>query len=141
MRTSSKGLDLIRTSEGLRLKAYKCPAGVSTIGYGATMDVKMGMEITRAEAEQMLCRDVSRFETYLTDLVKAPLTQGQWDALSSFIYNFGPTKFASSTLLKYLNAGLYDDAADQFQRWNKSAGKVERGLVLRRAAERALFVS
>ena len=141
MRTSSKGLDLIRHFEGLRLLAYKCPANVPTIGYGATLDVKMGMEITKEEAERLLCRDVKRFEQYVEKLVTVPLTQGQFDALVAFCYNLGPGNLESSTLLKYLNAGLYQDAALQFLRWNKSNKVALAGLTRRRVAEKALFES
>ncbi|WP_104097390.1 lysozyme [Stutzerimonas kunmingensis] len=141
MHISQKGLDLIKSFEGLRLSAYKCPADVWTIGYGATAGVKAGQTITKERAEELLREDVKRFEGYVERLVKVPLTQGQHDALTSFVYNLGAGNLSNSTLLRLLNAGDYAGAAAQFDRWNKAGGKVLAGLVRRRAAERALFES
>ena len=140
MKPSERGLALIRQFEGLRLSAYKCPAGVSTIGYGTTKGVKMGQTITRDEADRMLAEDAQRFADRVAALVKVPLSQNQIDALTSFVYNVGPTAFANSTLLRVLNAGLYKDASDQFLRWNKAANNVIAGLTRRRIAERELFL-
>ena len=139
MQVSEKGLALIRRFEGLRLAAYKCPAGVCTIGYGTTRGIKMGMVITKAQAEALLADDVQRFVGHIEALVTAPLAQHQLDALASFVYNIGPGAFAGSTLLRLLNAGLTKEAAGQFPRWNKAAGAVLAGLTRRRAAERAMF--
>ena len=140
MKPSERGLALIRQFEGLRLSAYKCSAGVPTIGYGTTKGVKMGMEITKDEAERLFQEDVQRFVDHIEALVKVPLNQNQIDALASFVYNVGPTAFANSTLLRVLNAGLYKDASDQFLRWNKAANNVVAGLTRRRIAERELFL-
>jgi len=139
MHTSQKGLDLIKSFEGLRLSAYKDVVGVVTIGYGTTSGVKMGDTITKERAEELLREDVKRFEGQVLRLVKVPLTQGQLDALVSFTYNLGAGNLGNSTLLRLLNAGDYAGAAAQFDRWNKAGGKVLAGLVRRRAAERALF--
>ncbi len=139
MHTSQKGLDLIKSFEGLRLSAYKCPAGVWTIGYGTTAGVKPGQSITKERAEELLRDDVKRFEDQVLRLVKVPLTQGQFDALVSFTYNLGAANLGNSTLLRLLNAGDYKGAAAQFDRWTKAGGKELPGLVKRRAAERALF--
>jgi len=139
MHTSQKGLDLIKSFEGLRLSAYKCPADVWTIGHGTTAGVKPGQTITKERAEELLREDVERFEAQVLRLVKVPLSQGQFDALVSFTYNLGAGNLSNSTLLRLLNAGDYAGAADQFDRWNKAGGKVLAGLVRRRAAERALF--
>lgn len=139
MHTSQKGLDLIKSFEGLRLSAYKCPADVWTIGYGTTAGVKPGQTITKERAEELLREDVARFDGYIEALVRVPLTQGQWDALSSFVYNLGPGALEKSTLLRLLNAGDYSGAAAQFDRWVYASGKKLSGLVKRRAAERALF--
>jgi len=141
MKASEKGLALIRGFEGLRLNAYKCLAGVVTIGYGTTKGVKMGDTVTKEEAEELLRLDVQRFVDHIAALVTVPLNQNHIDALASFVYNVGPTAFAKSTLLKYLNAGLYKDAADQFLRWNKAANNVVAGLTRRRVAEKTLFES
>lgn len=140
MKTSPRGLALIRQFEGLRLLAYKDAVGVPTIGYGTTRGVKMGMTITKEQAEELLRQDVERFEPEVLRLVKVPLAQSQWDALLSFTYNLGSANLESSTLLKLLNKGDYQAAADQFPRWNKAKGKVLNGLTARRAAERALFM-
>ncbi len=143
MRTSQNGIDLIKSSEGLRLTAYPDPGTGGepwTIGYGATRGVTQGMTITQDQAERMLVNDIQRFEPSIENLVKVPLNQNQWDALMSFVYNLGAGNLASSTLLKLLNAGDFAGAADQFLRWNKAAGKILPGLTARRAAERALFL-
>ena len=139
MHTSQKGLDLIKSFEGLRLSAYKDVVGVVTIGYGTTSGVKMGDTITKERAEELLREDVRRFEGYVGRLVKVPLTQGQYDALVSFAYNLGPGALERSTLLDQLNRGDYDGAAEQFGRWVKAGGRTLAGLVRRRKAERALF--
>lgn len=139
MHTSQQGLDLIKSFEGLRLSAYKCPADVWTIGYGTTAGVKPGQTITKERAEELLREDVKRFEGYVSRLVKVPLTQGQFDALTSFVYNLGPGALEKSTLLDQLNRGDYDSAAEQLERWVKAGGKTLAGLVRRRKAERALF--
>lgn len=141
MKISDKGLALIKKYEGLRLKAYKCPAGIWTVGYGSTgPHVKSGMEITEAQANALLMLDVSRFETGVNALASCK-TQGQFDALVSFAFNLGLGNLDSSTLLKKHKAGDYAGAADQFPRWNKSDGMALPGLVKRRAAERELYVS
>ncbi len=140
MKPSENGLALIRQFEGLRLSAYKCPAGVATIGWGATKGVRMGQTITKDEAERMLRDDAQRFADHIAALVKVKLSQHQIDALVSFVYNVGPSAFAGSTMLRLINQGLYADAARQFQRWNKAGGEVLPGLIRRRAAERDLFM-
>ena len=140
MHISERGLALIRKAEGLRLSAYKCPAGIPTIGYGHTAGVKMGQVIDKAEAESLLLGDAASFELSVLGMVKVPLSQGQFDALVSFAYNLGGGALKGSTLLRLLNAGLYADAANQFCRWNKADGKALAGLTIRRALERALFV-
>jgi lysozyme len=140
MRTSQKGVSLIKSFEGLRLKSYQDSVGVWTIGYGATRGITSGMSITNEQAERMLVNDIGRFEPEIERLVKVALNQGQWDALMSFTYNLGASNLGSSTLLKLLNAGDYSGAAEQFPRWNKAGGQVLAGLSKRRAAERAMFL-
>lgn len=139
MKTSDRGLALIREFEGLRLTAYQDAVGVWTIGYGTTRGVKKGQKITDAQAEELLREDVARFEPEVLRLVKVPLSQSQFDALVSFAYNLGSKNLGGSTLLRMLNAGDYKGAAGQFERWNKAGGKVLAGLTRRRAAERKLF--
>lgn len=131
----------IKTAEGLRLTAYKDGGGVWTIGYGHTgSDVREGLTIPLSEAERLLTRDLRVAEGHVNDAVKVKLTQNQFDALVSFVYNVGGGAFRSSTLLKLLNAGDYEGAANQFPRWNKDNGKVVNGLTNRRHEERELFL-
>ncbi|MND20258.1 Lysozyme RrrD [compost metagenome] len=131
----------IKTAEGLRLTAYKDGGGVWTIGYGHTgADVREGLTIPLSEAERLLTRDLRVAENHVNGAVKVKLTQNQFDALVSFVYNVGGEAFRSSTLLKKLNAGDYLGAADQFPRWNKDNGKVVDGLTNRRREERELFL-
>ncbi|NWA25523.1 lysozyme [Pseudomonas gingeri] len=140
MRTSQKGIKLIKSFEGLRLNAYQDSVGVWTIGYGTTRGIAAGMTITTDQAQRMLQNDIGRFEPQLDALAKVPLNQGQWDALMSFIYNLGAANLGSSTLLKLLNAGDYAGAAAQFPRWNKAGGQILAGLTRRREAEQAIFL-
>ena len=140
MRTSQRGVSLIKSFEGLRLKSYQDSVGVWTIGYGATRGITVGMTITNEQAERMLANDIGRFEPEIERLVKVPLNQAQWDAVMSFTYNLGAANLGSSTLLKLLNSGDYAGAAAQFPRWNKAGGQVLAGLTKRRASERAMFL-
>jgi len=142
MKISAKGLSLIKSFEGLELKAYKDSVGVITIGYGSTgSHVSMGQTITETQAEALLLSDVSRFERGVTDLVKVPLSQNQFDALVSFSFNLGLANLKSSTLLRKLNSLDYAGAALEFPRWNKAKGRVLPGLTRRREAEKKLFLS
>jgi len=143
MKTSPKGIALIKSAEGLRLRAYPDPGtgGLPwTIGYGSTSGVTRNMVITEAQAEQMLAEDLVRFERIVERAVRLPVNQGQFDALVSFTYNVGEGNFTASTLLRKLNAGDTAGAAEQFSRWVHAGGKVLPGLVKRRAAERAMFL-
>lgn len=142
MNIGKKGLDLIKSFEGLRLKAYlPTPNDVWTIGYGHTKTAKKGAKITAKKAEVLLVGDVEWVQYTIANNVKVSLTQNQYDALCSFIYNLGATNFTRSTLLKKLNRGDYEGAADELLRWNKQGKTVLRGLTRRREAERALFLS
>lgn len=140
MKISQKGLDLIKRFEGLRNESYRCPAGVWTIGYGHTGGVQPGAIITAEAAEELLKKDVEKFEAGVLRLA-GKCKQGQFDALVSFAFNVGLTALEKSTLLKLHKAGQFQGAADQFLRWNKAAGKVLPGLTRRRAQERALYLS
>ena len=141
MKTSPKGIALIKEFEGLRLKAYKCPGGVWTIGYGHTAGVKAGMVITEAQAEEYLKADLIAFEKYLNDLGLA-INQNQFDALISFIYNVGTGNFSSSTLLRKVKANPLDNSImDEFLKWVYSKGRVLPGLQRRRLAEMKLYFS
>ena len=141
MNTSPKGIALIKEFEGLRLKAYKCPGGVWTIGYGHTAGVKPGMVITEAQAEEYLKADLIAFERYLNGLGLA-LNQNQFDALVSFIYNVGTGNFSNSTLLRKVRANPQENSImDEFLRWVYSKGRVLPGLQRRRLAEMKLYFS
>lgn len=137
----TKNKDVVREFEGLRLEAYLDTGGVWTIGYGHTgEEVKRGLTIGLAQAETWLTEDLREAEGYVSKLVKVGLTQNQFDALVSFVYNIGGTAFGYSTLLRKLNAGDYEGAANQLLRWNKDNGKVIGGLTNRRKKERELFL-
>lgn len=124
-------------------KAYKCPAGVSTIGWGHTNHHgrKFGSnEVwSQAECDAEFLSDMKGFEAAVKRLVKVPLTAHQYDALVSFAYNCGEGNLGKSTLLKKVNAGDFDGAAEEFAKWNKGGGKVLAGLTRRRASEALLF--
>jgi lysozyme len=144
MKTSAAGIDLIKTFEGVRLKAYKCPADVWTIGVGHTSaagppKVTAGMTITAAQANKILAQDLVQFENGIDSSVKVPLTQNQFDALVSFVFNVGVGAFQKSTLLKKLNAGNYDAVPGELMKWTKGGGKELPGLVRRRRAEAAMW--
>jgi len=136
------GLDLVKSFEGLKLTAYRCPAGILTIGYGSTgPHVTAGKVITEAQADDLLQDDLNRFEKAVTRLVTVPLTQNQYDALVSFAFNVGISALERSTLLKRVNAKLFDQAKAEFAKWNRAGGRPLAGLTRRRAAEAALFGS
>jgi lysozyme len=141
MRTGPQGIELIRHFEGCRFDAYLCPAGVWTIGYGHTADVKEGDSIDQEAAEAFLIEDLETFEQAVTRLVEVPLTQQQFDALVSWTFNLGAGNLAESTLLRKLNNYQYVEVPEQMMRWVRAGGKVLDGLVRRRAAEAALFQS
>ena len=138
---NNAALNLIKQAEGLRLTAYKCPAGIWTIGYGHTCGVRQGQRCTEAQAEAWLVEDIRDAEQTVDYLIKVPLTDNQRGALVSFTLNVGGGAAATSTLFKRINARDYDGAAAEFRRWNKAGGKVLAGLTRRRADEAALFLS
>jgi lysozyme len=135
----------IKWWEALRTRAYRpTPHDVWTIGYGHTSTAHEGMVITEAEAERLLRQDLAWVREAIAKHVEVPLSQEQYDALASFIFNVGEGNFASSTLLRKLNAYDYVGAADEFPRWNKQRqdGRMVAllGLTRRRAHERELFL-
>jgi GH24 family phage-related lysozyme (muramidase) len=144
MHTSPTGVSQLETSEDVRLKAYKCPAGIWTIGAGHTSAageprVHPGMIITLEEAHAILREDLTKTEAAVSKHVKVPLSQNQFDALVLFVYNIGGTAFAKSTLLKVLNKGKYEAVPAQLLRWTRSDGRVLPGLVKRRHMEADLW--
>jgi len=139
MNISQEGLSLIKKFEGCELEAYKCAAGVLTIGYGSTKGVKEGDTITQEEADKLLLHEMNEYEGYINDSVTVDLKQNQFDALVSWVFNLGPANLKASTMLKVLNNKEYDDVPAQIKRWNKAGGKVLQGLIRRREAEALLF--
>jgi lysozyme len=137
---NQKGLDLIKTFEGLKLSSYDDGVGVWTIGYGHTRNIRPGITISKEQAELYLQEDLERFEAAVFWHVKVPLTDNQFSALVAFVFNIGASAFAYSTLLKFLNKARYTEAAQQFLRWDKAQGKVLPGLTRRRQAEMRLFL-
>lgn len=143
MTLSQRGLDLIKKFEGLRLTAYKCVAGVDTIGYGHTgPDVKPGLRITEEEAEKLLWKDTESAQQAVNSFVNVKVNQNEYDALVSFVFNVGPTAFVNSTLLRLLNSNSDRKiVAAEFARWIKAGSdQAVPGLVRRRSHEKALFL-
>lgn len=144
--TGPKGIELIKSFEGFRGKPYKCPAGVPTIGYGATfypngkkvtMDDK---EITEKSATDLLHHMLESFEKYVDSYCRDDVNQNQFDALVSFAYNLGPSNLKTSTLLKKANTNPNDETIrSEFMKWVKAGGKTLQGLVRRREAEANLY--
>jgi lysozyme len=146
MFVTKEGLALIREFEGFRSSAYRCPAGILTIGYGHTSaagppEVKPGMRLSREEAEQVLAGDVGRTAGEVKDLLVRELTAPQFSALVSFAFNVGIGAFARSSVLKSANAGQFGSVPQKLLLWTKGGGRVLPGLVRRRNAEAALFSS
>jgi GH24 family phage-related lysozyme (muramidase) len=137
--TNQAGVELIKSFEGYRSEAYRCPANVWTIGYGTTKGIKPGMTVNQATAEKYLKDDMRYFEQKVAELVNVKVSDNQFAALVSFTYNLGEGALGQSTLLRVLNRGDYSAAAEQFLRWNMAGGRVLEGLNRRRRAEVALF--
>ncbi len=140
---SKEAIALCKKWEGLYLKAYLCPAGVPTVGYGATgKDIKLGMTVTKEWAEERLLKELEKAQVEALRLspilAKHPFRLA---AIVSFIYNLGATRYAASTLRRKINEGIWWEAAIQIQRWNRAAGKVLRGLVSRRQEEARMLLA
>lgn len=133
-------IDLITEHEGCRLKAYKDPLGIWTIGYGHTSGVKPGDSITKEEARILLMEDISKFHEELATLVKVPVGPNQFIALMDFLYNFGCTKCRGYSLFKELNKGHYKIAASKFPDYRNPGSSIEEGLLKRRLKEQELFL-
>ncbi|MDR7875845.1 lysozyme [Yersinia mollaretii] len=145
MRISENGISKLKGEEGERLTGYKDSRGIPTVGVGHTgvvdgKPVAVGMVISKDKSSELLRSDLAWVEKSIATNVKSPLTQNQYDALCSLIFNIGPTAFANSSVLKRLNAGDYKGAADAFLMWKK-AGNNPDILLPRRQRERALFLS
>ena len=147
MQMSPEGINaLLKPFEGCKLKAYKCPAGVWTIGYGHTSAagapaVMDGMTITQKQADDILRRDLVQFETAVHEMMHQPLNQNQFDVLVDFAYNAGAGNLRSSTLLKKVNAASFNSVPAELMKWTKGGGKELPGLVRRRHAEANWWVN
>ncbi len=142
-KVNEAALKIIRDSEGLALKAYVCPAGKLTIGYGHTGgDVRAGMAISKDQAEALLEKDVSAAAGMVERLTaNVCVNDNEFGAMVSLCFNIGVSNFAGSTLLKHVCASRYSQAANEFPRWVYGGGKRLPGLVARRERERQLFIS
>jgi lysozyme len=141
MKFSVIGMDLLKKSEGFRGHVYLDVAGFPTIGYGHRLlhPDSFPTGIDEPQAASLLLCDVRDAEHAIQRLVRVPLTQGQYDALVDFCFNLGVGKLSSSTLLKSLNAGRYDEAVEQLLRWNHAGNKECAALTARRKAEAELW--
>jgi lysozyme len=141
MHFSTAGLELLKRSEGFRAQVYLDVSGHPSIGYGHRLlhPESFPDGIDEPQATEILCSDVRESEQAVTRLVKVPLTQGQFDALVDFAFNLGAGKLATSTLLKVLNAGRYEDAVEQLLRWDLAGGQERQALKERRQAEAELW--
>lgn len=146
MNIGDRGLDLIRAFEGFRAEPYRDAVGVPTIGYGSTyypdgQRVRLtDPPISEPEARRLMQATLAEFEDGISAALQVEVTQSQFDALVCWAFNVGVSAAQESTLLRRLNAGDVQGAADQFLRWNRAGGQVLRGLTRRREAERALFL-
>ena len=143
MEISQEGISLIKKFEGCELEAYKCSAGVWTIGYGRTKDVKEGDTCTQEQADTWLSEELPVYGSYVNDAIAVPLEQNEFDALVAWTYNLGPTNLKSSTMLRVLNENKKDEVPHQMRKWNKARVNGEKvvlpGLERRRLAESLLF--
>ena len=139
MNISAEGKALIKKFEGCKLEAYRCAAGVWTIGYGTIKNVERGQTITQQQADDMFDHEMKEYETYVNTAVTVPLSQNQFDALVSWVFNLGNGNLQASTMLKVINSGDHAGVPAQIKRWNKAGGKVLDGLIRRREAEALLY--
>ncbi len=140
MNFNKAGMELLKSFESCKLKAYKCPAGIWTIGWGHTgKDVREGLEISQIQADALLQKDLNHFIGAVSALLKHNINDNRFSALVCFAYNVGVAALAKSLLLVAINKNEYESAAKQFMRWNHADGKIVDGLTRRRQAERELF--
>lgn len=145
MQLSEKGLRQLIKFEGQKLFVYDDGFGFPTVGVGHLVkpqdNLQLGDKITQAQSDKFLRDDVASYEKIVNDFVRVSLTQNQFDMLVSLSFNIGIGNFKKSTLLKKLNSGDYQGAANRFSDWRRSAGRVVKGLITRRAKEREIFLS
>ena len=145
MRTNEAGLDLIKHYEGKRLKSYLCPANHWTVGYGAIRyfdgePVPPNVTITEQEADDLLRRDLIDTEDFVSRLVRVPLTEHQFSAPVSLVFNIGAGNFQRSQIRQRVNRKDYDGAASIWWQWRRGGGRILPGLVKRRESERQLWM-
>jgi lysozyme len=141
MQTSKSGLQIIKDFEGCSLTAYPDVVGVTTIGYGFTVGVKMGDTMTQSECDERLSREIRAYEVAVWNATHGDVTQSEFDALVSFAWNVGIAGMQNSSVIKAHNKGDKQAAARAFGLWNKAGGKAVAGLTRRRAAEAALYLT
>lgn len=146
MQMTEEGLALIRRFEGFRANAYRCPAGVWTVGFGHTSEagppaVRPGLQVSEEEAQRILAADVQHVADHVAPLLAREVSAAQFSALVSFAYNVGVPAFRSSSVLKAVNAGRFAEVPARLKLWVKAGGRVLPGLERRRAAEAELFLS
>lgn len=147
MQINAQGLAIIKHYEGFKSDPYVCPAGYWTIGYGSIRDKHRRRvhadtdSISTIEGEMLLLLELDEVERYVKALVNVELTENQFSALCSFVFNVGSGRFKASTLRAKLNRGDYEGASEQFKWWRKGGGRILKGLVLRRQAETDLFLA
>lgn len=140
MRLSSTGLDLLKRRTGLTLDARQDGAGLWFIGYAHYGDVHEGMTITQDEAEAKLEHEIGRYETQLAGMLQVPVSQGQWDALLLLVFDYGLMRIRSSILIRLVNSGDVERAADEFLKWIQIRGRPDMQMARRRAVEREMFL-
>ena len=146
MRTNEAGIDLIKHYESLRRQSYLCPANVWTIGYGATRlwdnePVPPYTTITEQQADDLLRRDLIDTEDFVSRLVRVPLTENQFSATVSLVFNIGAGNFQRSQIRQRINRKNYDGAASIWWQWRRGGGRILPGLVKRRESERQLWMT
>lgn len=147
MNINKATIDLVKAFEGCKLTAYRDPVGIWTIGYGTTARAGLGiiptggMTITQEDADQLLADGLNKFADQIRPMINAGLNDNQFGACVSLAYNIGAHAFSTSSALKHINAGDYDKAANSILLFNKAGGKILKGLVRRREAERKLFLT
>jgi lysozyme len=146
MKTNEAGLDLIKHYEGRRLTSYLCPAQVWTVGYGAIRyfdgePVPPNVTITEQEADDLLRRDLIDTEDFVSRLIRVPLTENQFSATVSLVFNIGAGNFQRSQIRQRINRKNYDGAASIWWQWRRGGGRILPGLVKRRESERQLWMT
>ena len=141
MKASYTSYELVKRYEGCRLTPYMDMVGIWTVGYGSTTEVVPGERISQAEAEDRLQEDMEIAEACVNGAVTSTLTQNQFDALCSWVFNLGCKRFRESTMLAKINAGEWDQAAIELRKWDMAGGRHVDGLMRRRRDESKLFES